>query len=94
MNLVVMIPCLNEEYTLPEVIRTIPATIPGISRIETLIIDDGSTDNTVEVARSLGVNYIVKLKRHMGLARAFQAGFDACLDLGTDIIVNTDGDNQ
>jgi glycosyltransferase involved in cell wall biosynthesis len=54
MNLVVMIPCLNEEYTLPEVIRTIPATIPGISRIETLIIDDGSTDNTVEVARSLG----------------------------------------
>ena len=94
MKLIVMVPCLNEEATLPKVIETIPRIIPGITCVETLIIDDGSTDKTVEVARQLGVTHIVKLKKHQGLARAFQAGIDACLELGADIIINTDGDNQ
>lgn len=94
MKLIVMVPCLNEENTLPQVINTIPSEIAGISSIETLIIDDGSTDRTIEIARHIGVDHVVKLKHHMGLARAFQAGVDACLDLGADIIVNTDGDNQ
>jgi glycosyltransferase involved in cell wall biosynthesis len=94
MKLIVMVPCLNEEATLPSVIQTIPKSIPGIDVIETLIIDDGSTDRTVEVARQLGVTHIVRLKQHQGLARAFQEGIDACLELGADIIVNTDGDNQ
>jgi hypothetical protein len=89
-----MIPCLNEEATLAQVVGPIPANIAGIDRIETLIIDDGSTDNTIAVANQLGVNHIVKLKQHLGLARAFQAGLDACLELGADIVVNTDGDNQ
>jgi glycosyltransferase involved in cell wall biosynthesis len=94
MKLIVMVPCLNEEHTLPQVIKTIPSEIAGISSIETLIIDDGSTDRTIEIARRIGVDHVVKLKHHLGLARAFQAGLDACLDLGADIIVNTDGDNQ
>jgi glycosyltransferase involved in cell wall biosynthesis len=94
MKLIVMVPCLNEELTLPKVIQTIPSVIPGVHSVETLIVDDGSTDNTVEVARRLGVNHIIKLKHHQGLAKAFQSGLDACLDLGADVIVNTDGDNQ
>jgi len=94
MKLIVMVPCLNEEATLPQVIDSIPDQIPGISCIETLIVDDGSTDNTVAVAWRLGVDHIIRLKHNMGLARAFQVGLDACLDLGADIIVNTDGDNQ
>ena len=94
MKLIVMVPCLNEEATLPSVIRSIPKTIAGISRIETLIIDDGSTDNTNGVARRLGVDHIIRLKQNVGLAKAFQAGLDACLDQGADIVVNTDGDNQ
>jgi glycosyltransferase involved in cell wall biosynthesis len=94
MKLIVMIPCLNEELTLTRVIDTIPTWIPGIDCVETLIIDDGSTDDTVALASQLGVNHIVQLKHHMGLARAFQAGLDTCLDLGADVIVNTDGDNQ
>lgn len=94
MKLIVMIPCLNEESTLPLVVQTIPKDIPGIDSIETLIIDDGSNDDTIGVAKRLGVHHIIKLKHHMGLARAFQTGLDACLDLGADVIVNTDGDNQ
>ena len=94
MKLIVMIPCLNEELTLSQVIKTIPTEIPGVDDIETLIIDDGSTDKTLEVSSQLGVSHIVKLKHHQGLARAFQAGIDACLELGADVIVNTDGDNQ
>jgi glycosyltransferase involved in cell wall biosynthesis len=94
MKLIVMIPCLNEELTLPSVIQSIPRHIPGIDRIETLIIDDGSTDRTVEVARAIGVDHIVRLKQNGGLAGAFQAGVDSAIDLGADIIVNTDGDNQ
>lgn len=94
MKLIVMVPCLNEEATLPQVISSIPQYIPGISRIETLIVDDGSTDRTIDVAQQCGVTHIVDLKHHLGLAKAFQAGIDACLDLGADIIVNTDGDNQ
>ena len=94
MKLIVMVPCWNEEATLPLVIDSIPETVRGVDRIETLIVDDGSSDRTVEVARSCGVDHIVKLKQHRGLAAAFQAGIDACLDLGADIIVNTDGDNQ
>lgn len=94
MKLIVMIPCLNEELTLAQVVQAIPTRIPGIDCVETLVIDDGSTDDTVGVARRLGVTHIIKLKQHMGLARAFQYGLDVCLDLGADIIVNTDGDNQ
>ena len=94
MKLIIMVPCLNEEGTLAQVITTIPREIAGISIIETLIVDDGSSDDTINVAGACGVNHIVQLKQHLGLARAFQAGIDACLDLGADIIVNTDGDNQ
>ncbi|MGI6153286.1 MAG: glycosyltransferase family 2 protein [Christensenellaceae bacterium] len=94
MKLIIQIPCYNEEETLPFVIRDLPTEIEGIDIIETLIIDDGSKDKTVEVARSLGVNHIVKFPNNRGLARGFMAGIDACLRLGADIIVNTDGDNQ
>ncbi len=94
MKVIIQIPCLNEEATLPEVLRDIPRSVPGVDAIETLVIDDGSTDRTVEVARSLGVNHIVRHNGNKGLAAAFQTGLDACLRLGADIIVNTDGDNQ
>lgn len=94
MKLIVQIPCLNEEQTLPATIRDIPRTIAGIDSVELLIIDDGSTDRTVEVAHELGVEHIVRFRRNRGLAAAFAAGLDACLRLGADIIVNTDGDNQ
>ena len=94
MKLIVMIPCLNEEKTLHMVIDSIPHQIEGLDEIELMILDDGSTDDTVGVARRLGVNHIVRHKQNRGLARAFQSGLDACLDLGADIIVNSDGDNQ
>jgi glycosyltransferase involved in cell wall biosynthesis len=93
-KLIIQIPCLNEEATLPQTIADLPDHIDGIDVIETLIIDDGSTDRTVEVARELGVNHIVHNANNRGLARSFQKGLDACLDLGADIIANTDGDNQ
>jgi len=94
MKLIVQIPCLNEEHTLPQTVRDIPREIDGIDEVEILIIDDGSTDRTVEVARELGVEHIVTHINNKGLAAAFRNGLDACLRLGADIIVNTDGDNQ
>ncbi len=93
-KLIIQIPCYNEEKTLPQVLRDLPDHIEGIDVIETLVIDDGSTDRTVQVARQLGVNHIVRHNGNKGLAAAFQTGLDACLRLGADIIVNTDGDNQ
>src|SRR3954454_9876507 len=94
MKLIVQIPCLNEEATLPATIADIPREIPGIDTVELLVVDDGSTDRTVEVARKHGVEHIVRLTNNKGLAAAFQAGLDACLKLGADVVVNTDADNQ
>lgn len=93
-TLLVQIPCYNEAETLPATLADIPTHIPGVDVIETLVVDDGSTDETVAVARQHGVNHIVSLPGHKGLAVAFQAGLNACLQRGADIIVNTDGDNQ
>ena len=94
MKLIIQIPCFNEENTLEETFNDLPKQINGIDKIEYLIIDDGSTDNTVQKARELGINHIVSFKQNKGLARGFMAGIDACLHLGADIIVNTDADNQ
>ncbi len=94
MKLIIQIPCLDEEATLPATVRDLPREIDGIDEVELLIVDDGSTDRTVEVARELGVEHIVRLTNNKGLAAAFQAGLDACLKLGADIVVNTDADNQ
>lgn len=94
MKLIVQIPCFNEEATLPETVRDIPRQIDGIDSIEILVIDDGSSDRTSEIARELGVQHIVRNKRNVGLARSFRAGLDRCLALGADIVVNTDADNQ
>lgn len=94
MKLIVQIPCYNEEETLPQTVADIPRRIPGVSQVEILIIDDGSSDRTVEVARACGVDHIVRHRSNRGLARSFRSGLDACLALGADIIVNTDGDNQ
>ncbi len=93
-KLIVQIPCYNEENTLPQTVADIPRRIDGVDTVEILIVDDGSTDRTVEVARQIGVDHIVRNKSNKGLARAFRAGLDACLSHGADIIVNTDGDNQ
>ncbi len=94
MKLIIQIPCFNEEGSLPQTVKDLPKEIAGIDIIETLIIDDGSTDKTIEIAKSLGVNHIVRQTRNKGLAYGFKAGIDACLRLGADIIVNTDADNQ
>lgn len=94
MKLIVQIPCLNEEKTLSDVIRSIPKKIKGISKIETLVIDDGSTDNTVKIAKELGVNHIIRHTQNKGLANSFANGINYALHAGADIIVNTDADNQ
>lgn len=94
MKLIIQIPCYNEEETLTIALDALPKHIDGIDEIEYLIINDGSKDNTVEVAKNWGVNYVVSFKRNKGLARGFMAGLDACLRNGADIIVNTDADNQ
>ena len=94
MRLIVQIPCYNEEETLPQTVRDIPRQIDGIDQVDILIIDDGSTDRTVDVAKDIGVDHIIKNTRNKGLAKTFLIGLDACLRLGADIIVNTDGDNQ
>lgn len=94
MKLIIQIPCYNEENTLPQTFKDLPTSIEGIDEIEYLIINDGSTDNTVSVANELGINHVVCFKQNKGLAAGFMAGIDACLRLGADIIVNTDADNQ
>lgn len=93
-KLIIQIPCLNEAEQLPLAVADLPREVPGCSVVEWLIIDDGSSDATIEVARSLGVDHVVKFPQNRGLAAAFQAGVDACLKLGADVIVNTDADNQ
>ncbi len=93
-KLIIQIPCYNEEKTLPITLKNIPRNIKGVDEVEILVIDDGSTDRTVEIARENVVNHIVKLTNNKGLAEGFLSGLDASLRLGADIIVNTDGDNQ
>jgi len=93
-KLIIQIPCYNEEKTLPQTLKDLPRAIPGVDKIEVLVIDDGSTDGTVKVAQEMGVDHILKLPWHMGLAKAFIAGLEEALRLGADIIVNTDADNQ
>ncbi|MEA2427310.1 MAG: hypothetical protein QOF37_938 [Thermoleophilaceae bacterium] len=94
MKLIIQIPCFNEEDQLPATLADLPRELPGVDRLEWLIVDDGSTDRTIEVAKANGVDHIVRLTNNKGLAAGFQAGLDACLKLGADIIVNTDADNQ
>jgi glycosyltransferase involved in cell wall biosynthesis len=94
MKLIIQIPCKDEEEHLPATLADLPRSIPGVDVIETLVIDDGSTDRTIEVARENGVDHIVKLTNNKGLAAGFQAGLDAALKLGADVVVNTDADNQ
>jgi glycosyltransferase involved in cell wall biosynthesis len=94
MKLIIQIPCYNEQENLPATFLDLPKTIAGIDRIETLVIDDGSDDRTVETARRIGVDHILVLKNHVGLARAFSEGINKSLQLGADIIVTTDADNQ
>jgi glycosyltransferase involved in cell wall biosynthesis len=94
MKLVVQVPCLNEEETLPAVLASIPRSIEGIDELVIVVIDDGSSDRTVEVARSMGVTHFVRHARNQGLARSFQDGVNYALEIGADIVVNTDGDNQ
>lgn len=93
MKLIIQIPCYNEAETLPETVRCLPRSIPGVDEVEILVVDDGSQDGTADVARALGVDHIVRT-HHVGLAGAFKIGLDACCRLGADIIVNTDADNQ
>src|ERR671938_2168177 len=94
MKLIIQIPCLNEEETLPATLADLPRDVPGFDVVEWLLIDDGSVDRTIEVARAHGVDHVVRLTSNKGLAQAFQAGLDASLKLGADVIVNTDADNQ
>ena len=94
MKLIIQIPCFNEEEALPKTVRDLPTSLPGVDVVEVLVIDDGSHDRTAAVARELGVQHVVQLKSHVGLARAFQAGLDESLRQDADIVVNTDADNQ
>lgn len=94
MKLIIQIPCYNEAETLEIALNDLPKHIDGVDEIEYLIINDGSKDNTVEVAKNWGVNYVVNFRQNKGLAKGFMAGLDACLRNGADIIVNTDADNQ
>ncbi|KIT16716.1 glycosyltransferase family 2 protein [Jannaschia aquimarina] len=94
MKLIIQIPCYNEEATLPGTLADLPREVQGFDSVEWLIIDDGSTDRTIEVARENGVDHIVRLSHNHGLASAFMAGLEAALRAGADVIVNTDGDNQ
>ncbi len=94
MKVIVQIPCLNEEQQLPETLRGIPRRIEGVDSVLVLVIDDGSTDRTSEVARAHGADHIVRFKKRKGLAHGFRAGLDASLKLGADVIVNIDADNQ
>ena len=93
-KLVIQIPCYNEEQALPVALAELPREVPGFDAVEWLIIDDGSRDRTIEVARECGVDHVVHLPQNQGLAKAFMAGLDACIKAGADVIVNTDADNQ
>lgn len=93
-KVIIQIPCWNEERTLPITYAALPRQLPGVDVVETMVIDDGSTDRTVEVARELGVDHVVRLVTHQGLARAFERGLLECLRRGADVVVNTDADNQ
>lgn len=93
-KLIIQVPCYNEEGTLAIALNALPREVPGIDKVEWLIINDGSSDRTIEVAKANGVDHVVDLGTHQGLARGFMAGLDACLRNGADIIVNTDADNQ
>lgn len=93
-KLIIQIPCFNEEASLAEALAALPREVPGFTSVERLIVDDGSTDRTVEIARQCGVDHIVRLPRNQGLAKAFLAGLDAAIHAGADVIVNTDADNQ
>jgi glycosyltransferase involved in cell wall biosynthesis len=94
MKVIIQIPCFNEEAQLAATIRALPRALPGIDVVEILIVDDGSTDGSVQAARQAGAHHVIRLPRHRGLASAFSVGIDACLMRGADIIVNTDADNQ
>src|SRR5262249_1503460 len=93
MNLLIQIPCWNEAENLPRTLSKLPRSIPGVEEVRVLVIDDGSTDGTAEAARRYGA-HVISLPGHLGLAAAFQAGLDAASDLGADILVNTDADDQ
>jgi glycosyltransferase involved in cell wall biosynthesis len=93
-KVIIQIPCYNEEESLPATLAALPRAFPHVDRVEWMIIDDGSADRTVEVARRHGVDHVVRLPRHQGLAKAFVAGLEAAVQAGADIIVNTDADNQ
>jgi glycosyltransferase involved in cell wall biosynthesis len=94
MKLIIQIPCLDEEEFLPVTLADLPREVPGFDAVEWLVVDDGSTDRTAEVARARGADHVLRLRPHRGLAAAFQAGLDAALALGADVIVNTDADHQ
>lgn len=94
MKLIIQIPCFNEAGQLPLTVPTLPRTVPGFDRVEWLVVDDGSTDGTAALARSLGVDHVIELARNRGLARAFLTGIEACLRRGADVVVNFDADNQ
>lgn len=94
MKLIIQIPCFNEAETLPIALQALPRQVPGFNRVEWLVVDDGSTDGTAEVAARHGVDHVIRHTRNRGLAQAFMTGLDACLRLGADVIVNTDADNQ
>ncbi len=94
MKLIIQIPCYNEAETLGVTLKDLPRTVEGFETVEWLVIDDGSTDNTSEVAKRHGVDHIVRLIKNQGLAKGFVTGLEACIKLGADVIVNTDADNQ
>lgn len=94
MKLIIQIPCYNEESYLAITLSQLPREVEGFTKVEWLVINDGSTDNTIEIAQRLGVDHIITLNKNKGLARAFMAGIQACLRIGADVVVNTDADNQ